>query len=167
MRFSQYCLNDRQSSQGGVLPPSPPPLRTSGPPPLASSSRSISRESLISSNGGSDASSERSEEEGYGATCDISLMERLVLSHPIWFLPGIQRAGAFHLLQGKEEGCFVVRKSSQSDTMALSVRLPPDKEPTRPRISTTGRNELVYGNGYIKPAEILHILTVDSYRSSN
>lgn len=54
-------------------------------------------------------------------------MERLVLSHPIWFLPGIQRAGAFHLLQGKEEGCFVVRKSSQSDTMALSVRLPPDK----------------------------------------
>jgi len=64
---------------------------------------------------------------GYGATCDISLMERLVLSHPIWFLPGIQRAGAFHLLQGKEEGCFVVRKSSQSDTMALSVRLPPDK----------------------------------------
>ncbi|XP_048526431.1 protein sprint isoform X5 [Dendroctonus ponderosae] len=122
-------LNDRQSSQGGVLPPSPPPLRTSGPPPLASSSRSISRESLISSNGGSDASSERSEEEGYGATCDISLMERLVLSHPIWFLPGIQRAGAFHLLQGKEEGCFVVRKSSQSDTMALSVRLPPDKGP--------------------------------------
>lgn len=61
--------------------------------------------------------------------CDISLMERLVLSHPIWFLPGIQRAGAFHLLQGKEEGCFVVRKSSQPDTMALSVRLPPDKGP--------------------------------------
>lgn len=56
-------------------------------------------------------------------------MERLVLTHPIWFLPGIQRAGAFHLLQGKEEGCFVVRKSSQSDTMALSVRLPPDKGP--------------------------------------
>lgn len=66
---------------------------------------------------------------GYGATCDIGLMERLVLCHPIWFLPGIQRAGAFHLLQGKEEGCFVVRKSSQSDTMALSVRLPPDKGP--------------------------------------
>lgn len=56
-------------------------------------------------------------------------MERIVLSHPIWFLPGIQRAGAFHLLQGKEEGCFVVRKSSQPDTMALSVRLPPDKGP--------------------------------------
>lgn len=66
---------------------------------------------------------------GYGVICDIGLLERIVLSHPIWFLPGIQRAGAFHLLQGKEEGCFVVRKSSQPDTMALSVRLPPDKGP--------------------------------------
>ncbi|KAL1509626.1 hypothetical protein ABEB36_004335 [Hypothenemus hampei] len=122
-------LNDRHSPPNEAPTPSPPPLRTIAPPPAIPSSRSDSRESLISSNGGSDASSERSEEEGYGATCDISLMERLVLSHPIWFLPGIQRAGAFHLLQGKEEGCFVVRKSSQSDTMALSVRLPPDKGP--------------------------------------
>ncbi|CAG9767018.1 unnamed protein product [Ceutorhynchus assimilis] len=117
-------LNNRHSVSVGAPSPSPPPLRAIGPPIVNSS-----RESLISSNGGSDASSEGSEEEGYGATCDISLMERLVLSHPIWFLPGIQRAGAFHLLQGKEEGCFVVRKSSQSDTMALSVRLPPDKGP--------------------------------------
>lgn len=66
---------------------------------------------------------------GYGAACDIGLVERIIRSHPIWFLPGIQRAGAFHLLQGKEEGCFVVRQSSQPDTMALSVRLPPDKGP--------------------------------------
>lgn len=66
---------------------------------------------------------------GYGAACDITLPERLARSHQIWFLPGIQRAGAFHLLQGKEEGCFVVRQSSQPHTMALSVRLPPDKGP--------------------------------------
>ena len=66
---------------------------------------------------------------GYGAACNIGLVERIIRSHPIWFLPGIQRAGAFHLLQGKEEGCFVVRQSSQPDTMALSVRLPPDKGP--------------------------------------
>lgn len=92
-------------------------------------SRSPSRESLISSNGGSDAGSEDSADTGYGAACDIGVVERLIRSHPIWFLPGIQRAGAFHLLQGKEEGCFVVRQSSQSDTMALSVRLPPDKGP--------------------------------------
>ncbi|KAF7281801.1 hypothetical protein GWI33_004236 [Rhynchophorus ferrugineus] len=122
-------LTERQVTPVGPPSPSPPPIRAVPPPPAAPSSRSASRESLISSNGGSDASSEGSEEEGYGATCDISLMERLVLSHQIWFLPGIQRAGAFHLLQGKEQGCFVVRKSSQSDTMALSVRLPPDKGP--------------------------------------
>lgn len=122
-------LTDRHSCPVGTSP-SPPPVRVVLPPPPAdTSSRSISRESLISSNGGSDASSEASEGDGYGATCDISLMERLRLSNQIWFLPGIQRAGAFHLLQGKEEGCFVVRKSSQSDTMALSVRLPPDKGP--------------------------------------
>ncbi|KAJ1528711.1 hypothetical protein ONE63_007104 [Megalurothrips usitatus] len=61
--------------------------------------------------------------------CDISLVERLIRSHPVWFLPGIQRAGAFHLLQGKEEGNFVVRQSSQAATMAISVRLPPLKGP--------------------------------------
>ncbi|XP_060531788.1 protein sprint isoform X4 [Cylas formicarius] len=123
-------LSDRHSPPDIAAPsPSPPLCRGAIPHPVASLSGSVSRESLVSSHGGgSDASSEGSE-EGYGATCDISLMERLVLSHPIWFLPGIQRAGAFHLLQGKEEGCFVVRKSSQSDTMALSVRLPPDKGP--------------------------------------
>ncbi|CAH0561513.1 unnamed protein product [Brassicogethes aeneus] len=125
-----HGLGERQSpSVGPPSTPSPPPCSRVAPVLLPDpASRSISRESLMSSNGGSEASSEDSGEE-YGATCDIGLMERLVLSHPIWFLPGIQRKGAFHLLQGKEEGCFVVRKSSQSDTMALSVRLPPDKGP--------------------------------------
>jgi hypothetical protein len=42
--------------------------------------------------------------EGGNAPSNISLLERLIRSHPVWFLPGIQRAGAFHLLQGKEEG---------------------------------------------------------------
>ncbi|EFN69162.1 Protein sprint [Camponotus floridanus] len=69
------------------------------------------------------------ENSGSEVACDITLIERLIRSHPIWFLPGIQRAGAFHLLQGKEEGNFVVRQSSQSDTMALSVRLPAGKGP--------------------------------------
>ncbi|KAG6440961.1 hypothetical protein O3G_MSEX001537 [Manduca sexta] len=61
--------------------------------------------------------------------CDIGILERLIRTHPVWFLPGIQRAGAFHLLQGKEEANFVVRQSSQPDTMAISVRLPPEKGP--------------------------------------
>uniref|UniRef100_A0A0K8SRC7 Protein sprint n=3 Tax=Lygus hesperus TaxID=30085 RepID=A0A0K8SRC7_LYGHE len=82
-------------------------------------------ESADETSGGSSAGS------GCGDTppCDIGLMERLIRSHPVWFLPGIQRAGAFHLLQGKEEGNFVVRQSSQSSTMAISVRLPAGKGP--------------------------------------
>lgn len=36
--------------------------------------------------------------------CDLSVIERLHRTHPVWFLPGIQRAGAVHLLQSKEEG---------------------------------------------------------------
>lgn len=48
-----------------------------------------------------DAGSENSESD---TPCGIALMERLIRSHPVWFLPGIQRTGAVHLLQGKEEG---------------------------------------------------------------
>ncbi|RZC41803.1 sprint, partial [Asbolus verrucosus] len=122
-------LGDRQSPGVGAPSPSPPPCRTIPASPPSPPSRSASGESLLSSNGGSEGGSEDSGESGYGATCDIGLTERLIRSHPIWFLPGIQRAGAFHLLQGKEEGCFVVRQSSQPDTMALSVRLPLEKGP--------------------------------------
>ncbi|XP_066583942.1 protein sprint isoform X2 [Prorops nasuta] len=89
-----------------------------------------SEESLSSEGSAtSGESSGSTEDSGSEVACDITLLERLIRSHPIWFLPGIQRAGAFHLLQGKEEGNFVVRQSSQSDTMALSVRLPPGKGP--------------------------------------
>ncbi|XP_015921183.1 protein sprint isoform X2 [Parasteatoda tepidariorum] len=63
------------------------------------------------------------------APCDIGLLERLIRTHPIWFLPGIGRAGAVHLLQGKEVGNFIVRQSSKPNTMALSVRLPENKGP--------------------------------------
>lgn len=41
---------------------------------------------------------------GSMAPCDIGLVERLIRSHPVWFLAGLQRSGAVHLLQGKEEG---------------------------------------------------------------
>jgi len=50
-----------------------------------------------SDDGGSEGSS-------CDAPCDIALMERLIRTHPVWFLPGIQRTGAVHLLQGKDEG---------------------------------------------------------------
>lgn len=40
--------------------------------------------------------------------CDLGLVERLLRTHPVWFLPGIQRAGAVHLLQGKDEGVCIM-----------------------------------------------------------
>ncbi|TDG40466.1 hypothetical protein AWZ03_013110, partial [Drosophila navojoa] len=71
----------------------------------------MSRTSLVSSSeGGILAEGETSSEESSrdssndSPPCDLGLMERLLLTHPMWFLPGIQRSGAVHLLQGKEEG---------------------------------------------------------------
>lgn len=62
---------------------------------------------VSSSDGGRLAEGETSSESSCGSTsppCDLTLVERLLRTHPVWFLPGIQRAGAVHLLQGKEEG---------------------------------------------------------------
>ncbi|XP_043189172.1 protein sprint-like isoform X3 [Amphibalanus amphitrite] len=60
---------------------------------------------------------------------EMSITERLIHSQPVWFLPGIHRAGAEHLLQGKPPGTFIVRESSNTASMALSVRLPAGKGP--------------------------------------
>jgi Ras and Rab interactor 2/3 len=79
---------------------------------------------------GEDETSSESEMSGSPSPqCDISLMERLLRTHPVWFLPGLQRGGSVHLLQGKEVGAFIVRGSSQKNTMAISVRLPRDAGP--------------------------------------
>jgi len=53
----------------------------------------------------------------------IPVMERLIRTHPVWYLPNIGRAGAVHLLQNREAGIFLVRQSSHPQTMALSVRI--------------------------------------------
>jgi len=80
--------------------------------------------------GEDETSSSESEMSGSPSPqCDISLMERLLRTHPVWFLPGLQRGGSVHLLQGKEIGSFIVRGSSQKNTMAISVRLPRDAGP--------------------------------------
>ncbi|KAG1653318.1 Protein sprint [Nymphon striatum] len=63
------------------------------------------------------------------STCDIGMLERLIRTHPIWYLPGISRTGAVHLLQGKDIGNYIVRQSSKPNTMAISVRLPEGKGP--------------------------------------
>ncbi|CAG0882886.1 unnamed protein product [Cyprideis torosa] len=80
-------------------------------------------------NEGSDSDSGESDSGPAEPPCDIMVLERLIRTHPIWYLPGIQRSGAVHLLQGKEDGTFIVRQSSKSQTLAISVRLPPGKGP--------------------------------------
>ncbi|XP_038116527.1 protein sprint [Culex quinquefasciatus] len=114
--------------------------------PLLPSKRELSQEdiyhsqtSLVSSSEGGilaegeETSSEDSQvsdgNSSRSPACVLGLVERLLRTHPVWFLPGIQRSGAVHLLQGKEEGNFIVRGSSQSKTMAVSVRLPVDTGP--------------------------------------
>ncbi|VDN54510.1 unnamed protein product [Dracunculus medinensis] len=56
----------------------------------------------------------------------VSLLEQIVRSHPIWYLPYIGRSAAVHLLRPMEQGAFIVRSSSKSNAMALSIRLPSD-----------------------------------------
>ncbi|XP_070181044.1 protein sprint-like isoform X2 [Littorina saxatilis] len=52
----------------------------------------------------------------------ISLVERLAKTHSIWLLTQMSRAGAVHLLKDRETGVFLIRKSSQSMSLALSVQ---------------------------------------------
>lgn len=93
---------------------------------LFQSEESLSSEGSATSH----VSSASTEDSGSEVACNITLIERLIRSHPIWFLPGIQRAGAFHLLQGKEEGVsvyFIKKKKNfvrkrlcpSSETLAL------------------------------------------------
>lgn len=82
----------------------------------------------------SDATDEVTSPDGSGDSANsvppvIGLLERLIRTHPIWFLPEVGRQGVVHLLQGKDVGCFIVRQSSKASTMAMSVRLPEGKGP--------------------------------------
>ncbi|XP_025104587.1 LOW QUALITY PROTEIN: uncharacterized protein LOC112570384 [Pomacea canaliculata] len=52
----------------------------------------------------------------------ISTVERLSKTHSIWLLTQMSRAGAVHLLKDRETGVFIVRKSSQALSLALSVQ---------------------------------------------
>lgn len=61
--------------------------------------------------------------------CSMTLLERLIRTSSIWFLPDIGRSGAVHYLQGKDIGNFIVRQSSKKGTLALSVRLPLEAGP--------------------------------------
>lgn len=42
---------------------------------------------------------------------DIPLLERLIRSHPIWYLPNLQRVAAAQLLQNQEQGVYTFFKN--------------------------------------------------------
>uniref|UniRef100_A0A914CGE7 SH2 domain-containing protein n=1 Tax=Acrobeloides nanus TaxID=290746 RepID=A0A914CGE7_9BILA len=55
----------------------------------------------------------------------VTLLEKIIRTHPIWYLQHIGRAASNHLLRPMPAGTFIVRASSRSNSMALTVRLPP------------------------------------------
>ncbi|KAM3716912.1 Protein sprint [Dirofilaria immitis] len=56
---------------------------------------------------------------------EITLLERIIRTHPIWYLQHIGRSAAIHLLLPMKGGAFIVRSSSKPNAMALSIRSPP------------------------------------------
>ncbi|VDK70730.1 unnamed protein product [Litomosoides sigmodontis] len=56
---------------------------------------------------------------------EITLLEKIIRTHPIWYLQHIGRSAATHLLRPMNEGAFIVRSSSKPNAMALSIRSPP------------------------------------------
>ncbi|EDX02948.1 uncharacterized protein Dyak_GE15387, isoform A [Drosophila yakuba] len=114
--LSQSRTSLVSSSEGGILAEGETSSEDDGEEPVEAEDEDEGEESSRDSSDNS-------------PPCDLGLMERLLVTHPMWFLPGIQRSGAVHLLQGKEEGTFIVRGSSQPNTMAVSVRLPQDTGP--------------------------------------
>ncbi|XP_076463753.1 uncharacterized protein LOC143295940 isoform X2 [Babylonia areolata] len=68
------------------------------------------------------ARSHDNESVSSGELRPVNLAERLAKTHSIWLLTQMSRAGAVHLLKDRETGVFIIRKSSQSMSLALSVQ---------------------------------------------
>ncbi|XP_066281181.1 ras and Rab interactor 2-like [Branchiostoma lanceolatum] len=54
----------------------------------------------------------------------ISVVERLKRTDSVWYHPEMGRAGATHMLQGKDIGTFLVRQGTKPGTLVLSFRAP-------------------------------------------
>ncbi|XP_050407015.2 protein sprint isoform X2 [Patella vulgata] len=61
---------------------------------------------------------------------EITLFERLSKTHTIWLLSNIGRTGAVHLLKDLPTGSFLVRQSSQKNSLALSVQCRSERNST-------------------------------------
>ncbi|XP_071762330.2 uncharacterized protein LOC139917158 [Centroberyx gerrardi] len=69
-------------------------------------------------------------QRGRGSLRSISILDRLLLSLPVWLQLSINPATALHILQREPTGTFLVRKSRTSRRNVLCVRLADDSVPS-------------------------------------
>uniref|UniRef100_A0A673IN09 Ras and Rab interactor 2-like n=1 Tax=Sinocyclocheilus rhinocerous TaxID=307959 RepID=A0A673IN09_9TELE len=65
-----------------------------------------------------------------GSLRSISVLDRLLLTHPVWLQLSINSAPALHILRREPPGTFLVRRSSTSQKKMLCVRLADDSMPS-------------------------------------
>ncbi|XP_036443887.1 ras and Rab interactor 2 [Colossoma macropomum] len=65
-----------------------------------------------------------------GSLKSISVLDRLLLTYPVWLQLSINSATALHILQREPPGTFLVRKSNTSQKKMLCVRLADDSMPS-------------------------------------
>ncbi|XP_066575013.1 ras and Rab interactor 2 [Amia ocellicauda] len=65
-----------------------------------------------------------------GSLKSISVLDRLLLTHPVWLQLSINSATALHILQREPPGTFLVRKSTTSQKKVLCMRLEDDSMPS-------------------------------------
>ncbi|GAA6225688.1 ras and Rab interactor 2-like isoform X2 [Lates japonicus] len=65
-----------------------------------------------------------------GSLRSISVLDRLLLTVPVWLQLSINPATALHILQREPPGTFLVRKSRTSQRNVLCVRLADDSVPS-------------------------------------
>lgn len=69
-------------------------------------------------------------QRGEGSLKSISVLDRLLLTVPVWLQLSINPATALHILQREPPGTFLVRKSRTSQRNVLCVRLADDSVPS-------------------------------------
>uniref|UniRef100_UPI0037E743F1 ras and Rab interactor 2-like n=1 Tax=Semicossyphus pulcher TaxID=241346 RepID=UPI0037E743F1 len=74
--------------------------------------------------------SQRRFQRGRGSLRSISVLDRLLLTVPVWLQLSINPATALHILQREPPGTFLVRKSRTSQRNVLCVRLADDSVPS-------------------------------------
>ncbi|CAN9501760.1 unnamed protein product [Ophioblennius macclurei] len=69
-------------------------------------------------------------QRGRGSLRSISVLDRLLLTVPVWLQLSINPATALHILRREPPGAFIIRKSRTSQRNVLCVRLADDSVPS-------------------------------------